>query len=108
MIGLFLGDTDFSETVIKKIKRLNKKYFIIDFSKNNKFKNDSSPIDKNCTCFTCKNYSKAFLRHILRNEPTSAWMYLTVHNIIQTEIMLDEARKSILESDFANFRKRYV
>jgi queuine tRNA-ribosyltransferase len=76
--------------------------------KNNKFKNDSSPIDKNCKCFTCKNYSKAFLRHILRNEPTSAWMYLTVHNIIQTEIMLDEARKSILESDFANFRKRYI
>ena len=40
MIGLFLGDTDFSETVLKKIKKLNKKYFIIDFSKNNKFKKD--------------------------------------------------------------------
>jgi len=76
--------------------------------KNSKYKNDSSPIQHNCICFTCKNYSKAFLRHILRNEPTSAWMYLTVHNIIQTEIMLDEARKSILESDFANFRKRYI
>ena len=43
MIGLFLGDTDFSEVVLKKIKRLKKKYFIIDFSKNNKFKRD-----KNC------------------------------------------------------------
>ena len=42
MIGLFLGDTDFSETVLKKIKRLNKKYFIIDFSKNNKFKKDKN------------------------------------------------------------------
>jgi UDP-2,3-diacylglucosamine hydrolase len=40
MIGLFLGDTDFSETVLKKIKKLDKKYFIIDFSKNNKFKKD--------------------------------------------------------------------
>ena len=40
MIGLFLGDTDFSEIVLKKIIRLNKKYFIIDFSKNNKFKKD--------------------------------------------------------------------
>ena len=40
MIGLFLGDTDFSELVLKKIKRLSKKYFIIDFSKNNKFKKD--------------------------------------------------------------------
>jgi len=40
MIGLFLGDTDFSDAVLKKIKKLNKKYFIIDFSKKNKFKKD--------------------------------------------------------------------
>ena len=40
MIGLFLGDGDFSEIVLKKIKKLNKKYFIIDFSKDNKFKSD--------------------------------------------------------------------
>jgi DUF1009 family protein len=38
MIGLFLGDTDFSEIVLNKVKKLKKKYFIIDFSKNNKFK----------------------------------------------------------------------
>ena len=42
MIGLFLGDGDFSEIVLNKIKRLNKKYFIIDFSKNNKFKKDKN------------------------------------------------------------------
>ena len=45
MIGLFLGDTDFSEVVLKKIKKLRKDYFVIDFSKNNKFKKD-----KNCEC----------------------------------------------------------
>ncbi|MDC0354156.1 UDP-2,3-diacylglucosamine diphosphatase LpxI [Candidatus Pelagibacter sp.] len=42
MIGLFLGDTDFSKIVLNKIKKLNKKYFIIDFSKNNKFKKDKN------------------------------------------------------------------
>jgi DUF1009 family protein len=42
MIGLFLGDTDFSKIVLKKIKKLNKKYFIIDFSKNNKFKKNKN------------------------------------------------------------------
>ena len=42
MIALFLGDTDFSEVVLKKIKQLNKKYFIIDFSKNNKFKKNTN------------------------------------------------------------------
>ena len=40
MIGLFLGDTDFSDAILKKIKELNKRYFIIDFSKKNKFKKD--------------------------------------------------------------------
>ena len=42
MIGLFLGDTDFSETVLKKIKKLKKEHFIIDFSKNNKFKKNKN------------------------------------------------------------------
>jgi len=42
MIGLFLGDTDFSEIVLNKIKKLNKEHYIIDFSKNNKFKNDKN------------------------------------------------------------------
>ena len=42
MIGLFLGDTDFSEIVLTKIKKLNKKYFIIDFSKKNKFQKDKN------------------------------------------------------------------
>jgi DUF1009 family protein len=42
MIGLFLGDTDFPEIVLKKIKKIKKRYFIIDFSKNNKFKKDKN------------------------------------------------------------------
>ena len=40
MIGLFLGDTDFSEIVLTKIKKKKIKYFIIDFSKNKKFNRD--------------------------------------------------------------------
>ena len=42
MIGLFLGDTDFSEIVLKKVKKLINEYFIIDFSKNNKFKKEKN------------------------------------------------------------------
>ena len=42
MIGLFLGDTDFSEIVLGKIKKQKKKYFIINFSKNNKFNKDKN------------------------------------------------------------------
>ena len=42
MIGLFLGDTDFSDIVLSKIKKQNIEYFIIDFSKKNKFKKDKN------------------------------------------------------------------
>ena len=42
MIGLFLGDTDFSEKVLSKVNKLKKKYFIIDFSKKNKFKKNKN------------------------------------------------------------------
>ena len=42
MIGLFLGDTDFSNIVLNKIKKGKRNYFIIDFSKKNKFKKDKN------------------------------------------------------------------
>ena len=42
MIGLFLGDTDFSNIVLNKIKRKKIEYFIIDFSKSGKFKKDKN------------------------------------------------------------------
>jgi DUF1009 family protein len=42
MIGLFFGDTEFPIKILKKIKKLKKKYFIIDLSQNRKFKNDKN------------------------------------------------------------------
>ena len=42
MIGLFLGSTDFPQIILKTLKKENKKYFIIDLSKNNRFKNDKN------------------------------------------------------------------
>ena len=76
--------------------------------KNKQYENDPDPISNLCTCFTCKNFSKAFLRHLIHNENTTAWLYLTVHNLIQTETILDEARKSILESSFSTFRQNFI
>ena len=76
--------------------------------KNQKFKNDENPIDNNCKCFTCLNYSKAYLRHLFINENTTSWLYLTVHNIIQTEQIIEEARESILNSSFDSFKKEFI
>ena len=42
MIGLFFGDTELPKLILNKIKKIKKKYFIIDLTKNNKFKNDKN------------------------------------------------------------------
>ncbi|GIS31469.1 MAG: hypothetical protein Ct9H90mP3_2650 [Flammeovirgaceae bacterium] len=50
---------------------------------------------------------KSLFKTLNTNEKNHCWLYLTIHNLIQTEIILDEARKSILESTFSTFRKQF-
>ena len=76
--------------------------------KNNKYEKDTSPLDEDCNCYVCKNFSKAYLRHLFVNETTSSWLYLTVHNIIQTENIIQQARDSILNSSFDSFKEEYL
>ena len=76
--------------------------------KNSKYEKDTNPIDEDCNCYTCARFSKAYLRHLYVNENTSSWLYLTVHNIIQTENIIQQARNSILNSSFDSFKKEYL
>ena len=76
--------------------------------KNNKFRVDSEPLVQGCTCYTCLNYSKAYLRHLLINESTSSWFYLTLHNFVQTENILNEVRESILNSEFDKYKESII
>lgn len=76
--------------------------------KNNKFKLDTKPLVEDCLCFTCLNYSKAYLRHLLINESTSSWFYLTLHNFVQTENILNEVRESILNSEFDKYKESII
>jgi len=54
------------------------------------------------------NFSKSYLRHLLVNEPTSSWYYLTLHNLHQTETIINEVKESILKSDFDNYKKEFL
>ena len=81
---------------------------VMGFSENNKYKLDTEPLVIGCNCFTCKNYSKAYLRHLLLNESTSSWFYLTLHNFVQTENILTEVRESILNSEFDKYKESII
>jgi len=75
---------------------------------NAKFAKDSAPIDKNCTCSTCKNYSRAYLHHLFNAQEMSAMRLASIHNL---HFMLDltrQAREAILEDKFSDFKKQWI
>lgn len=71
------------------------------------FVKDSGPIDENCKCEVCKNYSRAFLRHLLMLKEYTVYRYLSYHNIYFLQNLMKEARTAIKESEFDKFRKHY-
>jgi queuine tRNA-ribosyltransferase len=102
-LGVDMFDCVWPARLARHGKIINKgKFFNL---KNNKHRLDSDPLVEGCDCFTCLNYSKAYLRHLLINESTSSWFYLTLHNFVQTENILNEVRESILNSEFDKYKE---
>ncbi|HYD02942.1 MAG TPA: tRNA guanosine(34) transglycosylase Tgt [Alphaproteobacteria bacterium] len=71
-----------------------------------KFKTDESPIEKGCKCYTCKNHTRAYLRHLLKlNEPAGK-RYVTIHNLHFMNELMKEIRRTIRNGTFQKFRKK--
>ena len=71
----------------------------------NKFNNE--PIDKNCNCFVCKNYSRAFVRYLLLNDEFTGKKLATYHNIYFLTKMIEKAKEKIKQGKFNEFLKEY-
>jgi queuine tRNA-ribosyltransferase len=65
--------------------------------RNSQYKNDPDPIDSNCSCYTCKNYSRAYLRHLTMVGEILAMHLLTVHNSAFYQNWMKNVRQSIEE-----------
>ncbi|KAL5266531.1 hypothetical protein ACHWQZ_G003787 [Mnemiopsis leidyi] len=74
--------------------------------KNKMFSEDLSPIDDQCSCLTCKTYSRAYL-HFLLNEDTTGVILLTIHNIAYQLRLMSDIRKSIMEDKFPDFIRTF-
>ena len=62
-----------------------------------KFERDPSPLDPNCECNTCKNYSKSYLRHLYRADEMLGGMLITHHNIHFYQRMMQDLRQAIAD-----------
>ena len=69
------------------------------------YKEDFSPLDPHCDCYTCTNYSKAYLRHLYVCEESFGKRLLSIHNIRFLIKLMEDARIAIKEDRFLDFKK---
>jgi len=74
---------------------------------NAKYAEDLSPIDEECTCYTCRNYSRAYLRHLFKAKEILGARLATWHNIHALHDLMGKIRKAIEEDRFMEFRKEF-
>ncbi len=74
---------------------------------NSCFKTDTKPVEPGCECYTCRNYSKAYLRHLYMARELLAYRLNTIHNIHYYIGLMKSIRVAILKDEFAAFRKDF-
>ncbi len=75
---------------------------------NNKYQRQFSPIDDTCDCYTCANYTAAYVSHLFRSKEMSAATLATIHNERFIVRLVDQMRTSINNGDFFDFKKEFL
>lgn len=75
--------------------------------KNNKYERDFTPLDHECDCYTCRNYSRAYLRHLYKSNEILSSMLLSEHNLHFLVNTMSKIRKAIEEDRFLEYKKEF-
>ena len=76
--------------------------------KNLKYKEDFTPVDSTCDCYACKNYTKAYIRHLISVDETFGQRLLSIHNIRFLIKMVEEIREAIKEDRYEEYKKEFL
>lgn len=72
------------------------------------YSKDPNPIDQNCTCYTCHQFSRAYIRHLIVAKELLAGTLLSIHNIHTLLTLVRWMREAILENRFKKFAEEYL
>ena len=75
--------------------------------KNAQYYNDQKPVDENCDCYTCRNYTRAYLRHLYMAREIMASHLNTIHNLHYFVSLMKQMREAIREDRFEKFREEF-
>ena len=70
------------------------------------YKNDFTPLDPECDCYTCRNYTKAYLNHLQRTNEGFGTRLMSIHNLRFLVKLMEDARKAIKEDRFNDFKEK--
>ena len=73
--------------------------------KNKEYERDFTPLDDNCDCYCCKNYTKAYLRHLFKANEMLGHRLMSIHNISFLVNLTTKAREAIKEDRFLEYKK---
>ena len=75
--------------------------------KNAAYERDFSPLDEECDCYTCRNYSKAYLRHLFKANEMLSSVLMTTHNLRFLIKTMENIRSAIEEDRFLEYKKEF-
>lgn len=76
--------------------------------KNARYKEDTAPLDETCTCYTCKNFSRAYLHHLHRTGEILGARLNTIHNLHYYLDLMQQVRNALDEDRFSAFRAQFA
>lgn len=76
--------------------------------KNAKYEEDFTPLDSECDCYCCRNYSRAYLRHLFKSDEIMSSMLLSEHNLHFLVRLAENIRQAIDEDRFAEFKQEFT
>lgn len=75
---------------------------------NAKYKDDFTPVEDNCACYTCRKYTRAYLNHLFKAKEMLGGTLATIHNLYFTINLVKEIRKALIEGRFAKFKEEFL
>lgn len=75
---------------------------------NKQFRNDFTPIEKDCGCYTCKSYTRAYIAHLFHGKEMLAGTLASIHNLYFLVNLVKNIRQSILDDNFFEFKEEFL
>lgn len=84
-----------------------KNKFRIDLNKQI-YKDDKKPVSKSCDCYTCQNFSRAYLYHLFRTKELLVFRLASIHNVYFINSLMEQIRKTVIRGDFKELSKEWL